>query len=55
MPPEFCLKLTNRYLLKAVHVPGDTWAGVDFGLGHNLNKLSGRGPLGHSTNQISRL
>ena len=23
--PEFCLKLTNRYLLKADHVPGDIW------------------------------
>ena len=23
--PEFCLKLTYRYLLKADHVPGDTW------------------------------
>ena len=22
--PEFCLKLTYRYLLKADHVPGDT-------------------------------
>ena len=23
--PVFCLKLTCRYLLKADHVPGDTW------------------------------
>ena len=23
--PEFCLKLTYRNLLKANHVPGDTW------------------------------
>ena len=23
--PEFCLKLTYRNLLKADHVPGDTW------------------------------
>ena len=29
--PEFCLKLTNRYLLKAGHVPGDTWGGANFG------------------------
>ena len=43
--PEFCLKLTYRYLLKADHVPGDTWGGVILGpMGHNLNKL-GRGPL----------
>ena len=27
---EFCLKLTYSYLLKADHVPGDTW-GVIFG------------------------
>ena len=26
--PEFCLKFTNRYLLKAGHVPGDTWGGA---------------------------
>ena len=31
--PEFCLKLTYRYLLKAGHVPGETWGGVDFGSG----------------------
>ena len=24
-PPEFCLKLAYRYLLKAGHVPGDTY------------------------------
>ena len=29
--PEFYLKLTYRYLLKAGHVPGDTWVGVNFG------------------------
>ena len=29
--PEF-LKLTYRYLLKAGHVPGDTWGGTDFGI-----------------------
>ena len=29
--PEFCLKLTYRYLLKAGHVPGDTWGMADFG------------------------
>ena len=55
MSPEFSLKLTYMYLLKSVHLPGDTWAGVNFDLGHNLNKLSGRGPLGHAKNQISRL
>ena len=42
--PEFCLKLTYRYLLKADHVPGDPGAGLFWPLGHNLNKL-GRGPL----------
>ena len=55
MPPEFCSKLTYMYLLKAVHLPGDTWARVNFDLGHNLNKLSGRAPLDYATNQISRL
>ena len=29
--PEFCLKLTYKYLLKAGHVPGDTWVGANFG------------------------
>ena len=29
--PEFCLKLTYRYLLKAGHVPGDTWGAANFG------------------------
>ena len=29
--PEFCLKLTNRYLLYADHVPGDTCGGAIFG------------------------
>ena len=53
--PEFCLKLTYRYLLKAGHVPDDTWGRANFGTrGHNSNKL-GRGPLCHATYQISRL
>ena len=30
-PPEFCLKLTYRYLLNAGHVPGDTWGRANFG------------------------
>ena len=25
--PEFCLKLTYRYLLTVGNVPGDTWGG----------------------------
>ena len=29
--PELCFKLTYRYLLKAGHVPGDTWGGANFG------------------------
>ena len=29
--PEFCLKLTYRYLLKVGRVPGDTWGRVNFG------------------------
>ena len=29
--PQFYLKLTYRYLLKAGHVPGDTWGGANFG------------------------
>ena len=29
--PEFCLKLTYWYLLKAGHVPGDSWDGANFG------------------------
>ena len=53
--PEFCLKLTYRYLLQAGHVSGDTCDGANFWpQGHNLNKL-GSGLLGHATNQISRL
>ena len=28
--PGVCLKLTYRYLLKADHVPGDTWGGAFF-------------------------
>ena len=60
----FCLKLTYRHLLKAGHVPGDTWGGASFGSfhiiikfwpqWHNLNKL-GRGLLCHATYQKSRL
>ena len=29
--PEFRLKLAYRYVLKAGHVPGDTWGGANFG------------------------
>ena len=42
--PEFCLRLTYRYLLKADHVPGDPGAGLFWPHGHSLNKL-GRGSL----------
>ena len=28
---KFCLTLTYRYMLKAGHVPGDTWGRADFG------------------------
>ena len=28
--PEFCLKLTYRYLLKAGHAPVDTWGEANF-------------------------
>ena len=28
---EFCLKLRYRYMLKADHVPGNTWGGASFG------------------------
>ena len=52
--PEFCLKLTYRYLLKTGHVPGDTWDGHFKPKGHNLNKLD-RCPLCDATYQISRL
>ena len=51
---EFCLKLPYTYPLKASHVPGTPGAGPNLALWHNLNKL-GRGLLGHSTYQISRL
>ena len=37
--PEFCLKITYRYLLKAGHVPGDT---LVWPQEYNLIKL-GRG------------
>ena len=49
--PEFCLKLTYRYLLKAGNVPG---VGQFLPQENNLNKL-GRGLLGHTTYQISRV
>ena len=52
--PEFCLKLTYRNLLKADHVPGDTWGKPFLAPRAFLNKL-GRGPLGDATYQISRL
>ena len=29
--PEICLKFAYKYLLKADHVPGDTWVGASFG------------------------
>ena len=29
--PEFCSKLTYRYLLKAGHIPVDTWGMVNIG------------------------
>ena len=46
--PEFCLKLTYRYLLKAGYFPGETWRGHFWPQGHNLNKL-GRSPQGDDT------
>ena len=49
--PEICLKLKKRYLLKADHVPGDTWGRGIFGPRGQL----GRGPLGDATYQLSRL
>ena len=53
--PEFCLKfIKGRNLLKADHVPGDTWGKPFWSQGHFLNKL-GRGALGDATYQISRL
>ena len=52
--PMFCLNLTYRNLLKADHVPGDTWGKQFLAKGHYLNKL-GRGPLGDATYQISSL
>ena len=45
--PEFCLMLTYRNLLKAGHVPIDTWV-IKGRFWHNLNKLGG-GPLSHAT------
>ena len=38
--PEFCSKLTYRYLLKAGHVPGDTLGWPLLAQGHTLNKLA---------------
>ena len=52
--PEFCLKLTYRNLLKADHVPGDTWGKPFLVPRALLNKL-GRGLQGDATYQISRL
>ena len=52
--PEFCLKLTYRYLKKADHVPGDPGTGPFWPQGHNLYKLV-RGPQGNATYQISKL
>ena len=53
--PEFCPKFTKcRNLLKADHVPGDTWDKPFWSQGHYLNKL-GSGPQGDATYQISRL
>ena len=49
--PEFCLKLTFWYLLKADHVPGDTWCGPFWPQENNSNKL-GRSPLGDATCQL---
>ena len=31
--PEFCLKLTYRYLLNAYHAPGDIWGRAMLGSG----------------------
>ena len=50
--PEFCLKLKNRYLLKAGHFPGDTRGSHFWRQGHNLNKLD-RNPLVGATCHIS--
>ena len=53
--PEFCLKLTYRYMLKADHVHHDTLGVAMFGpQDNNLNNLS-RGPLGVATYQTSTL
>ena len=52
--PEFCLKLTYRYLYKADHVPGDPGAWPFWPQGHNLNKL-GRRPKDNASYQISTL
>ena len=49
--PEFCLKLTYRYLTTSLVTPG---AGLFQLQGHNLYKL-GRDPQGDATYQISRL
>ena len=52
--PEFCSKLTCRNLLKADHVPGDTW-GMSFLAPRALFEQLGRSSLGDATYQISRL
>ena len=51
--PEFCLKLTYRYLKKADHVPGDPGAGPFWSQGHNLNKLGRLGPIGDAINHYN--
>ena len=52
--PEFCLKLTYRNLLRADHVPGETW-GMSLLAQRALFEQLGRGSLGDATYQISRL
>ena len=36
--PEFCLKFTYRNMLKADHVPGDTWGGAIFAPGASFEQ-----------------
>ena len=52
--PKFCLKLTYKYLLKAYHVPGDTWGGAIYGPREILEQTL-LGKLGDATYQISKL
>ena len=56
MASEFCLKLINRYLLKAGHFLGDTCGhrGHLWPQGHNINKL-GRSPVDDVTYQTLML